>query len=59
MTKATQGNQETPAARILIYARLIHLAADLQRYSIAKIYCTEIIKDIALLERNIYEQEIQ
>ena len=59
MTKATQGNQKTPAARILILHRLIHQSTDFQLYNAAKLYCTEILNDIALLERNIYEQEIQ
>lgn len=58
MTQHNQTTEKTPAARILILHRLIHQAADFQLYSAVKLYCTEILNDIALLERNIYEQEI-
>ena len=60
MTTELTDNQtnkiRTPSRRILILHRLIHRATDLQLYSVVKLYCNEILNDIALLERDICEQ---
>ena len=47
--------KNTPAANILILDKLIHHALDLELYSIVRIYCTEIINTITLLEQSVIE----
>ena len=47
--------KDTPATTILMLDRLMHHALDLELYAIVRIYCTEIINTIALLEQSVIE----